>query len=495
MKAVIYARYSSDRQTEDSIAAQLRACREYASAKGIVIAGEYIDEAISGKASKTACRRQYQKLLRDCEKGIFDTILVNKYDRISRSLNEHVNLEQKLKKKGIALIATAQDFGNTNEAKIMRTLMWSLSEYYIDNLATEVKKGHRETALQGLHNGGCPLFGYDIVNQKYIINEIEAAYVRKIFLTALHRYSFSGIIAEMEERGIKGKRGKPIKYTQIYEMLRNEKYTGVYLYSIDEESNRKDRRTKPNAIRIEGAIPVIVEKELFWEVQKIMDERKHVGRKSEYLCSSLVYCSCGAKMHGIKTTRKGHTYYYYYCSKKCGAPVIHMEEVDRAACEYLNALLSDANQKLITEALQKYQSTSSDRLKDFQKILKQKINEKQKQYDTLLKNMTVTELPAEIMQDMARQLQELKVEIEALKDTTPPQDYTVAQISAWLTNLKNTPDREAVRLLIEKIEVKGKTEFNVFSTLNSVLGITGCGGSQHIFPEILFHFIYKDFLL
>ncbi|HBV51644.1 MAG TPA: hypothetical protein DEF06_05120 [Clostridiales bacterium] len=476
MKAVIYARFSSERQTEDSIAAQIRACREYAAGKGLLVIGEYIDEAISGKGSKTASRAQYQKLLRDSEKHLFDIILIHKYDRIARSLLEHVNLEQRLKNNNVELIATAQDFGNTNEAKIMRSLMWSLSEYYIDNLASEVQKGHREAALQGLHNGGSPLFGYDVVNQKYVINELEAIYVRKIFLAAYRRTGFSGIIAEMAARGITGKHGRPIQYTQIYEMLKNEKYTGVYLYSVEEEKSRKDRRTKPNAIRIENAVPVIIEKGLFQEVQKIMSERKHAGRKSEYLCSGLVYCSCGAKMHGIKSTRKEHTYHYFYCSKKCGASVVHMDEVDSAACEYLHTLLSDENQKLVADALRKYQETFSDRLKDFQLILKGKIHEKQKQYETLLKNMTVTELPAEVMKDMAQQLQDLKTEIEALKNTTPPADYTAEQIGAWLNSLKNAPDREAVRLLIEKIEVKGKTEFNISSTLNSVIGNTGCGG-------------------
>jgi DNA invertase Pin-like site-specific DNA recombinase len=114
--AVIYARYSSDKQTEDSIEAQVRACREYAAAHGLVIVGVYSDEAISGKGSKTAERRQYQKLLRDCGKEQFTVILIHKYDRIARNLGEHVNLEAKLKEKGVQLIATAQNFGNTNEA-------------------------------------------------------------------------------------------------------------------------------------------------------------------------------------------------------------------------------------------------------------------------------------------------------------------------------------------------------------------------------------------
>jgi len=93
IKAVIYARFSSDKQTEDSIEAQLRACREYALANGLSVVGVYADEAISGKGSKTAQRAQYQKMLRDCERDMFKTVLIHKYDRVARNLSEHVNLE------------------------------------------------------------------------------------------------------------------------------------------------------------------------------------------------------------------------------------------------------------------------------------------------------------------------------------------------------------------------------------------------------------------
>lgn len=474
--AVIYARYSSDKQTEDSIEAQVRACEEYAAAKGYNILEVYADEAISGKGSKTASRTQYQKLLRDCRKGTFDTILIHKYDRIARNVGEHVNLTTKLQELGIELIAAAQDFGNSNEAKIMRTLMWSLSEYYIDNLAGEVRKGLKETALKGLHNGGYPPFGYDVVDQQYVINELEAEYVRKIFNAALERRGFKDIITELSERGITGKRGKPIKYTQIYEMLHNEKYTGVYVYSTKQEKNRADRRTKPNAIRIENALPIIIDKAQFDEVQKIMSERKQTGKKARYLCSGLVYCECGAKMHGMKSERKGHTYHYFYCSKKCGAPVVHMEEVDRAAKDYLVTLLSEKNQERITKALREYKGAEKERIEDFSTILQSHIDEKQKRYDTLMQNLSSGVLPAEVVSDIGTEMKALKEEIACLQSTEPPKDYTVEQVRAWLEALKSSPDEATIHLLIKRIDIKNKTEFNIQSTLNSVLGGIGCGG-------------------
>ena len=226
--AVIYARFSSDKQTENSIEAQVRACEDYAEIHGYTINKIYSDEAVSAKNDR---RPEFQKMIKDAEKGLFQTVLVHKYNRFARRMIDHVTYEDKLNQAGVDLIAVAEDFGNGKEAVIMKALMRSLSEYYILDLSTEVKKGHKETALKGLHNGGYAPFGYDVVGQKYVVNEMEASYVRKMFEAARRQEGFTELIREMADRGITGKRGKPIKYPQIYEILRNEKYTGVYTYS------------------------------------------------------------------------------------------------------------------------------------------------------------------------------------------------------------------------------------------------------------------------
>lgn len=440
--AVIYARYSSDKQDEASIDAQVRACREYAASKGYAVLEVYADEAVSGKGSKTASRKSYQKLLRDVNKGRFDTILIHKYDRVARNLGEHVNLEKKLKDRAVELIAVAQDFGSSAEAKIMKTLMWSLSEYYLDNLSSETKKGHRETAMKAKHNGGYAPFGYDVVNQEYVVNELEAGYVRKIFDAAANREGFTAIIAELAAAGITGKRGKP------------------------------------NAIRIENALPQIISKAQFMEVQRIMTERKQTGKKAGYLCSGLVYCQCGAKMHGARSVSKGHEYFRYYCSKKCGAPSIRMEEVDKAAVDYLHKLLSPENQDKIAAALRQYQAGEKNRVEDFNKALQKRIEAKQGEYDALMKNLATGALPPAVVADIGKQMQTIKAEIVQLQETTPPTDFTVDQIKAWLEVLKASADEKAIHLLIERIEAtpgETKTDFNMQSTLKSVLGEIGCG--------------------
>ena len=473
MKAVIYARFSSDHQNEQSIDAQVRACREYAEKHELTVIQVYADQAISGRESSTALRAEYQKMRQDAKKQLFEVILIHKYDRVARSLREQLNLEATLEKEGVRLIAVAQDFGIGPEAKIMKAIMGSMAEFYSDNLAGEVRKGLRENALKALHNGGVAPFGYDVVDRQYVINDLEAGYVRKMFDCALNRQGFRDLIAEMKEAGITGKRGRELKYTQIYEILHNEKYCGVYLYSVDEEKDRTQRRSKPNAIRIEDAFPAIIDKATFEEVQKIMAARKQTGRHAEYLCSGLVYCAkCGGKMHVNKSERKGHTYLRYACHNKCGASTVPLEDVDTAAKMYIRELLSEDTRTKVAKAIQAYDGYEKDRVDAFNDAVSKTIKEKEASYNNLLTNLSSGVLAPEIIADISERMSRLKNEIAELKEAKPPVNYTVDTIQLWLQNIRTVPDAKAVHILIERIDAmktKDNTDLNITSTLKPVL--------------------------
>ncbi len=481
MNAVIYARYSpGPNQTENSIHAQLHACREYAKARGYSIVHEYVDEAVSGRASETKSRQNYQRMLREAKTGKFGAILAHKYDRLARTLSEHVSLDARMHGIGVDLIAVAQDFGRSKEGKIMRNLMWSLSEYYSENLAEEVRKGHRENALLGLHNGGRPLFGYDVDEEgHYVVNELEAGFVRKAFQYALDGKGNKPVADEMNAAGLTGRLGSPFTSSSIYELLHNAKYAGIYLYNPDKKCvTREERLTRPNAIRVEGVVPAIVSEETFEEVQRIMNSRRRMGRKAknEYLCSGLLHCACGSKMHAHLSKRKGHEYFYYRCAAHCGAPVVKMDEIDAVVKTYLRDLLSERTQKLVHAAIRKYQSATSNSKEEFESAREKELVQREKEYKGLMQNMKNPHLPDEVVADMGREMQRLKGEMEAMRNAEPPKDYTTDQILDWLEHLKNGPDAKAVQLLVERIDVRqiqGKkeaTEFNVTSTLNSVVG-------------------------
>ncbi len=471
MKVAIYTRFSSNNQTEMSTSAQIRACREFAEHSGMEIYKISSDEAISGTEEKTDARQQYQKLLADARRHCFDMILIHKYDRIARSLEEHVRLSAFMKKEKIPIVAVAQNFGDSIEGDFAKQMMWVLSEYYSKNLSKETKKGHRELALKGLHNGGVPPFGYDVVDRHYVINETEAAYVRRMFDSVIKRQPHTQLIEELKREGIRGKRGKFLSYPSIYEILRNEKYTGTYLYSIDEEADRMDRRTKPNAIRIDNAFPAIISKKTFKEVQEIMDSRKMKGKHSNYLCRGIVYCTCGAKMHATVWRIKGGRKHVYRCKDDCGMKPIPMELVDKAATDYLKEFLSPEMQLKIAAFLRNYKNHQADARSGFEAARRKQIAEKQATYDNLMKNMMSGVLSQEVMKDINDRMTAIKGEIETLEKAEPPKDYTMETILEWLESIKNAPDQRAVELLIKKIIVSrenNKTDFKIVSNLKSV---------------------------
>lgn len=166
------------------------------------------------------------------------------------------------------------------------------------------------------------------------------------------------------------------------------------------------------------------------------------------------------------------------CAEHCGRPTVLMPAVDEAAIKYLHELLSEPNQTLITAAMRRYQSDSKNRLTAFYDVLNARIAEKQKEYDTLMRNLSSGVLPSDIVSDIGQRMTEIKDEIKALEATEPPEDYTVDTIRQWLNALKNNPDEKAVKLLIKRIDVSGDKNNNVFniqSTLNTLLEIVVAG--------------------
>ena len=105
MTAVIYARYSSDNQREESIEGQIRECTAYAEKNGITIVKHYIDRAIS---AKTDNRPQFQQMIKDSDKKLFDIVLVWKLDRFARNRYDSARYKTQLKKNGVKLMSATE---------------------------------------------------------------------------------------------------------------------------------------------------------------------------------------------------------------------------------------------------------------------------------------------------------------------------------------------------------------------------------------------------
>ena len=154
--AVIYARFSSSGQREESITGQLRDCNRYAEEHGFEIINEYIDEA---KTGTTDNRPSFQKMIRDSENKHFKAVIVWKLDRFARNRYDSAIYRSKLKKNGVKIYSAMENISDSAEGIIMEGLMESMAEYYSANLSENVKRGNRESALQ-LKTIGKKVFGY-----------------------------------------------------------------------------------------------------------------------------------------------------------------------------------------------------------------------------------------------------------------------------------------------------------------------------------------------
>ncbi|MDO4927340.1 MAG: recombinase family protein, partial [Turicibacter sp.] len=182
LKAVAYCRFSSHHQREESIDAQLRAITRYVETSGgnYHLMDQYIDMALTGTNTE---RPNFQRMLDDAKKGLFDVVIVHKMDRFSRNVRDTLNIESELAQYGVKIISVIEQFSDTPEGQLQQIIQLGVSQYYSSNLAREVMKGLRENAYKCLHNGGLPPLGYDVdpETKQYIINEKEAESIRIIF--------------------------------------------------------------------------------------------------------------------------------------------------------------------------------------------------------------------------------------------------------------------------------------------------------------------------
>lgn len=303
MKAVIYARYSSHNQREESIEGQLRECKEYAAKNDITIVGEYIDRAISGKTDQ---RPSFQKMIADSAKGQFEAVLMYTLDRFARNRYDSAIYKAKLKKNGVRTIYVKQPMPDTPEGIILESVLEGYAEYYSQNLARSIKRGLKENALECRYNS--PMLGYKKGEDgKYAIDEAGAKIVREIYQKYDEGCSLAEIVEYCNERGYRTIKGGKFNKNSLRTLIQNEKYIGIY---------------KWDDVRIEGGMPQIIDKDLFDRVTRKVAHLRKVGAKKKandnYLLSGKLFCGeCGSPMIGESgASHTGQKYYYYKCSNR-----------------------------------------------------------------------------------------------------------------------------------------------------------------------------------
>ena len=303
MTAVIYARYSTDSQREESIEGQIWECTAYAEKNGFTVVKHYIDRAVS---AKTDNRPQFQQMIKDSERGIFDVIIVWKLDRFARNRYDSARYKTQLKKNGVKLMSATEIISEGPEGIILESVLEGYAEYYSADLAEKVVRGQTENILKGRCNGGRGTFGYTLDSErKFHIDPLTSPFVVESFKKYNEGSTMKEIRDWLNENGIKNPVGGAFTYNSVEHMLKNRRYIG---------------ELKFRDVVVPDAIPPIIPLELFEDVQeKIAKNKKAPARRKaedDYLLTTKLFCGyCGALMFGESgTSRTGEVHRYYKCA-------------------------------------------------------------------------------------------------------------------------------------------------------------------------------------
>ena len=337
MNVVIYARYSSDRQTEQSIEGQLKECYEYARRNGYTIVGEYIDRAISGT---TDHRPEFLRMIADGDKKLFQAVLVYQLDRFARNRYDSATYKAKLKKNGIRVLSARENISDDASGVLMEAVLEGMAEYYSVELSQKIRRGMDINAEKCLSTGGNLALGFRVDSEKHIqIDPDTAPVVQKIFEMYASGQSMADIIRYLNANQIKTSYGNEFNKNSINRILRNKRYIGVYTYRDKE---------------IPDGLPRIVDEDLFWEAQRIMEKNKkapaRAKAKVDYLLTTKLFCGhCKAAMTGISGTSKTERkYHYYQCvtnrrDKSCDKKTVGKEYIEDLVVNRLRDFLTPDN--------------------------------------------------------------------------------------------------------------------------------------------------------
>ena len=364
--AAAYARFSSERQHETSIEAQIAAIQDFSRQNGYKIIATYIDRAKSG--TSTDRRDEFKKMLSDSENGDFAAVIVAKLDRFARNLSDCENCRDILLDNGVELISA---YEKDSDDPLMRGIYAGLAQRYVMNLSHEVMKGHKVKANKCLHNGGTPPLGFDVdpETERLIINEHEAQAIRLIYSLYLQNYSYREMAEILNAKGFKTKEGNDFNNNSFHDLIRNKKYCGYYIYNQTCKKNRKGKRNKhkykspEEIICIKGGAPAIISEETYNRaMDKMESNRSRAGAyraKRDYLLSGLIFCGlCERPMQGsFRKSGNGYSTRSYRCchrKEECSNKEIQQDSVEALVLDLLETLIfNTANIPKIIDGIRK----------------------------------------------------------------------------------------------------------------------------------------------
>ena len=481
--AALYARVSSDRQDVDlSVSAQLRALKEYARANGYSVAREYIDEAESGRV---ADRPQFREMIEEGSKpkAPFEVILVWKFSRFTRKREHAVAFKSMLRRKGIRVVSITEHADDSPTGKLMEAIIESVDEFYSENLAEDVVRGMREAASRGFFLGSKSPFGYKRVKVSDGVKErptleidpAAAPVVKELFQSSLSGNGLMEICKALNDRGVTN-RGKRWYKGGLHYLLTNEAYTGTAVWG---RTSKGEKAQDP--VRVEGAWPALVSREMFDAVQEAMRNRAPKVQRparvgSRFLLSGLLKCGVCGRPYSGQGAKSGQ-FAYYICGTlfregagTCTARYLNAPRVEDFVVEKIRdrILTEETIVELVTLVAEEIDAMAGE-LSGRLEVIDAELGDVQSRLRRLYEALETSDLTLEVLSPRIFSLRHREEQLEAAREDAAGQLEqrrvelpTTEEIKEYVADFREFlqegtfPERKAlIRNFVEGIEVVG----------------------------------------
>lgn len=461
--AVIYARYSSERQTEQSIEGQLHVCKEYAEKNDIAIVDTYIDRAMTGTNDNRAA---FQQMIKDSYKKAWDIVLVYKLDRFSRNKYETAMHRKTLKDNGAKIVSAMENIPDTPEGIILESLLEGMNQYYSAELSQKVRRGMRESRSKGLFTGGAVTYGYNVVNRKLEINEDEAYVVRYLFTEFAGGRLVKDIMVDLNSKGA-FTNGRKLSRSTAYRTLACEKYSGIYTFGNEVFTD---------------IYPRIVPQVVFDTVKVKLEENKYGKHKEDvcYLLKNRLVCGyCGKPVNSDSgTSKSGAIMRYYKCTNRrrkprCELHPIRKELIEKVVVDTITQTMSPDIIEFIAERIiEVHEKKAGDQ--SVKNLLLKQYEDVERSINNLLKaieNGITTSSTKQRLEELDEKKEELamKLSIEKSKERLA---ITQKDIIRYIRKAIQKDPRQMVKLLIKKV-VLYEDKIEIYMNYNEKIGPDG----------------------
>ena len=500
MNIAAYCRVSTDKSDQlNSLETQKEFFLEYTKRTGDNLIKLYADEGISGTKIKN--RMEFQRMLADAEKGLFDMVVVKDISRFARNTVDLLQSVRKLKSLGIETQFLTANMTSMGNSEFVLTIFGALAQEESANTSKRIKFGKKMNA----EKGRVPniVFGYDKTIGDYFnlsINENEAMAIRQIFQWYTEEgYGGSKIANMLNERGIKTKRGNNWSQNSVCRILTNEIYTGKIINGKEEIADfltgqRKEKDESEWLVTIRPELRII-EDEVFDKAQDILKGRHdsfkitHERQSNKYLFSTLIKCKeCGWSFR--RTVRQyKNTYVRWVCSGHNGkgadscpnAVTVDEEELIQALQEYVQEILGK-KKKVINYVIKEFQRVykAKDDNIEYEKQLNAELNRlrksREKYMDMYTDDLISREELNEKIGGMRKEIERLENELKMVSYHLTKGEQLEAILNSTFKQLEYITDvhemtNAQLKRLINKIEVDKDGNVDIYLRLIGDLGL------------------------